>query len=186
MGKEKIILGIDPGTLHLGYGVLKINSNKIEVVCLGTLHLHKLENHALKLKTIFEKITHLIEEYLPDECALESPFFGKNVQSMLKLGRAQGVSMAAALNKGLSIEEYSPKSVKQSITGNGNANKEQVAKMLETICKIEIHNQQLDATDALAVALCHHLKNGQGFMNSQTKKNNWEAFIAQNKNRIVN
>ena len=130
---DKIILGIDPGTNILGYGLIGITNKKMTLVSTGIVRMSKLENHQMKLKKIFESITHIIEEYYPDEVAVEAPFFGKNVQSMLKLGRAQGVAMAATLVKGLPIEEYSPRKVKQSITGNGASSKEQVAKMLQTI-----------------------------------------------------
>lgn len=181
---EKIILGIDPGTLFLGYGIISIkNKNDINLICLGEVRLNKLENHQLKLKKIFEKITALIHEYKPDECAVECPFYGENVQSMLKLGRAQGVAMVAALVAGLPVAEYYPKKVKQSITGNGNATKEQVAKMLQQLCKMEVLPKSLDATDALAVAVCHHY-NGNNAISGAKKYNNWSSFVLDNKDRL--
>lgn len=181
---EKIILGIDPGTLFLGYGLLSIKNNKdLEIISIGEVRLNKLENHQLKLKKIFEKITAIILEYKPDECAVECPFYGENVQSMLKLGRAQGVAMVAALALGIPVAEYYPKKVKQSITGNGNATKEQVAKMLQQLCNMKVLPKSLDATDALAVAVCHHF-NGGNSMGSDKKYNNWSSFISENKDRI--
>ena len=158
---EKIILGIDPGTNIMGYGLIRIESNQAELITLGVLHLVKVDGHALKLRKIFEKTLALIDQYHPDDLAIEAPFFGKNIQSMLKLGRAQGVAMAAALYRSIPIFEYSPKKIKQSITGNGNASKEQVAAMLQTILKFKETSEYLDATDGLAVALCHHFQNGK-------------------------
>lgn len=180
---EKIILGIDPGTLHLGYGIIQIKKKVITTVCLGEVRLNKLENQQLKLLKIYEKIKALVLEYKPDECAIESPFYGENVQSMLKLGRAQGVAMVAALSLGLPVAEYYPKKVKLSITGNGNASKEQVSKMLQTLCKMDTMPKSLDATDALAVAVCHYFNSG-GEGNIDKKFNDWSAFIAENKNRL--
>ena len=150
------------------------------LVSTGIVRMSKLENHQMKLKKIFESITHIIEEYYPDEVAVEAPFFGKNVQSMLKLGRAQGVAMAATLVKGLPIEEYSPRKVKQSITGNGASSKEQVAKMLQTILKLKTLPMELDATDGIAVAICHY------FQKNQEKSNNytgWKDFLKNNPKR---
>ena len=137
MDTEKIILGIDPGTMVMGYGVISEQGKKMELITMGVINLKKLENQALKLKKIFERVLEIINEYNPDELAIEAPFFGKNVQSMLKLGRAQGVAMAAALYRDIPIFEYSPKTIKQTITGNGNASKEQVAKMLHFMLKSE-------------------------------------------------
>lgn len=183
LNMEKIILGIDPGTLHLGYGIISVNKHVIQTICLGEVRLNKLENQQLKLLKIHEKITALISEYKPDECAVECPFFGENVQSMLKLGRAQGVAMVAALAMGIPVSEYYPKKVKQSITGNGNASKEQVSKMLQTLCKMDVMPKSMDATDALAVAVCHHFNSGNN--SSLGKKyNDWSAFISENKNRV--
>lgn len=177
---DKIILGIDPGTNILGYGLIGITNKKMTLVSTGIVRMSKLENHQMKLKKIFESITHIIEEYYPDEVAVEAPFFGKNVQSMLKLGRAQGVAMAATLVKGLPIEEYSPRKVKQSITGNGASSKEQVAKMLQTILKLKTLPKELDATDGIAVAICHY------FQKNQMKNNTysgWADFLKNNPKR---
>jgi crossover junction endodeoxyribonuclease RuvC len=178
--KEKIILGVDPGTNIMGYGIITIKGTKVTLLQFGVIHLSKYEGHELKLKKIFERILNLIDEYHPDEVALEAPFFGKNVQSMLKLGRAQGVAMAAALFREIPITEYSPKKVKQSVTGNGNASKEQVAKMLMTLLAIKELPKLLDATDALAVALCHHFQQGV----VQTKVKSWAAFVKDNPSRL--
>ncbi len=178
--KEKIILGVDPGTSVMGYGIILINGQTLKLLQYGVIHLNKYTNHELKLKRIFERITGLIDEYAPDEMALEAPFYGKNVQSMLKLGRAQGVAMAAALSREISIIEYAPKKVKQSVTGNGNASKEQVAAMLQKLLKFDKAPKLLDATDALAVALCHHFQNGT----AQKANKSWKSFISDNPNRI--
>jgi crossover junction endodeoxyribonuclease RuvC len=177
--KEKIILGLDPGTTVMGYGIVCIKGSKIELMQYGVIHLSKYVGHEIKLKKIFERVISLLDEYKPDEVALEAPFFGKNVQSMLKLGRAQGVAMAAALSREIPIIEYAPKKVKQSVTGNGNASKEQVAKMLMTLLKIEEMPKLLDATDALAVALCHHFQKGA----TKSKAGSWGAFLKLNPER---
>ena len=158
MINEKIILGIDPGTTIMGYGLIHIHGKKFELINMGVLHLSKLKSHELKLKKIFDRTLQLIEEYKPDELAVEAPFFGKNVQSMLKLGRAQGVAMSAALHRDIPIFEYSPKKIKMSITGNGNASKEQVASMLKSLMNIKEIPKHLDATDGLAAAVCHHFQ----------------------------
>lgn len=177
---EKIILGMDPGTSVMGYGVLLVKDNKLSIIQYGVIHLSRYTTHELKLKKIFERVIGIIEDFSPDEVALEAPFYGKNVQSMLKLGRAQGVAMAAALSKEIPITEYAPKKVKQSVTGNGNASKEQVAKMLKSILKFDKDPKLFDATDALAVALCHHYNGG-----SKTKKNtSWKSFISDNPDRL--
>ena len=180
---EKIILGIDPGTNIMGYGLIVADVNRTELIALGVIHLDKIDGHALKLKTIFEKTTALIDQYHPDELAIEAPFFGKNIQSMLKLGRAQGVAMAAALNRSIPIFEYSPKKIKQSITGNGNASKEQVAAMLQTILKFKETSDYLDATDGLAAALCHHFQRGKTD-DGINKFSGWKSFLAANPKRI--
>ena len=177
---DKIILGIDPGTNILGYGLIGITNKKITLISTGVVRMSKLENHQLKLKKIFESITHLIEEYYPDEVAVEAPFFGKNVQSMLKLGRAQGVAMAASLVKDLPIEEYSPRKIKQSITGNGASSKEQVASMLLTILKLKALPKELDASDGIAVAVCHYFQNIQ---TSKSSYSGWKDFIKNNPKR---
>lgn len=178
--KEKIILGLDPGTNVMGYGIICIKGSAISLLQYGVIHLNKYVGHELKLKKIFERVLSLLDEYHPDEVALEAPFFGKNVQSMLKLGRAQGVAMSAALYRGIPIIEYAPKKVKQSVTGNGNASKEQVARMLMTLLTIKKLPRLLDATDALAVALCHYYQQG-----AVTKKSkSWDAFLKENPQRV--
>ncbi len=178
--KEKIILGIDPGTNVMGYGLVLIRGQEITLLQYGVLRLAGYGKHEVRLKKIFEKILALIEEFNPDEMALEAPFYGKNVQSMLKLGRAQGVAMSAALHRDLPIIEYAPKKVKQSVTGNGNASKEQVARMLMTFFKIRELPELLDATDALAVAMCHHYQNGI----TKKKSAGWDSFIKENPGRL--
>ena len=180
--KEKIILGIDPGTQIMGFGLIQTNGNAYQVLQYGVLHLKKYDEHALKLKKIFDKITHIIEEYHPDAVALEAPFFGQNIQSMLKLGRAQGVAMAAALAREIPITEYSPKKVKQSVTGNGNASKEQVAEMLKTLLNMQEIPKLLDASDALAVALCHHFHEGR--LQTRGRSGGWKSFLSENPERI--
>jgi crossover junction endodeoxyribonuclease RuvC len=180
--KEKIILGIDPGTNVMGYGLLLVEGNKYSVLQFGVIHLKKYVGHELKLKKIFERVTGIIDEFHPDTVALEAPFYGENVQSMLKLGRAQGVAMAAALARDIPITEYSPKKVKQSVTGNGNASKIQVAEMLKTLLKIEEIPKLLDATDALAVALCHHFHDGR--LQTRGRTAGWKSFLEENPNRV--
>jgi crossover junction endodeoxyribonuclease RuvC len=180
--KEKIILGIDPGTNVMGYGLILIEGQKYSLLQFGVIHLKKYSSHELKLKKIFERITGLIDEYLPDSMALEAPFYGENVQSMLKLGRAQGVAMAAALAREIPIAEYSPKKVKQSVTGNGNSSKLQVAEMLKTLLKIEEIPKLLDATDALAVALCHHFHDGR--LQTRGRTAGWKSFLEENPGRV--
>lgn len=177
---EKIILGLDPGTSVMGYGLLKITKRKVTLLQYGVIHLSKYENHELKLKKIFERVSAIIEEFGPDDVALEAPFYGKNIQSMLKLGRAQGVAMAAALSRQIPITEYAPKKVKQSVTGNGNASKEQVAAMLMSLLSMKEAPKLLDATDALAVALTHHYQGGKTLSTSKS----WKAFLSENPGRI--
>ena len=150
MSHDKIILGIDPGTTVMGYGLIHIQQNKLKLLNFGVIQLHKLSNHPDKLKRILERLNGLIEEFKPDEMAIEAPFFGKNVQSMLKLGRAQGVAIAVAMSNGLAVAEYSPKKVKQSITGNGNANKEQIWKMLNSIMPLTNTIKYFDASSKAA------------------------------------
>jgi crossover junction endodeoxyribonuclease RuvC len=185
---EKIILGVDPGTRIAGYGLIKIVGQNIELVQYGVLKLDKYSNHELKLKKIFDRLTQLIDEYLPDEMAIEDPFYGKNAQSMLKLGRAQGVAMAAALARNIPIVEYSPKTIKMSVTGSGGASKEQVAFMIESILKVKLPAQYLDATDAVAIAICHHYHANSlprsSKSGSKTKKGGWGAFVSENPNRL--
>lgn len=181
MSKERIILGIDPGTLTMGYGVIQITGNKIHALQYGILQLQKYASQALKLQKIFQHISQLLGEYHPDEVALEAPFYGKNVQSMLKLGRAQGVAMAAALVREIPITEYAPRKIKQAITGNGNASKEQVAYMLTSILQLPATPTQLDATDALAVAVCHVYQCQQPTQG----RTNWKQFVLENPGLVV-
>jgi crossover junction endodeoxyribonuclease RuvC len=180
--KEKIILGIDPGTTVMGYGLIEVRDNKMHFVQLNELILKKYSDHYSKLKLIFERTIELIDNYHPDEIAIEAPFFGKNVQSMLKLGRAQGVAMAAGLSREIAITEYSPKKIKMAITGNGNASKEQVAKMLQNLLNLKELPKNLDATDGLAAAVCHFYNSGKS--NVDKGYSGWGSFIKQNKNRI--
>jgi crossover junction endodeoxyribonuclease RuvC len=181
---ERIILGIDPGTSLLGYGIIKTQGkNNIELVVLGVIDLKKYKDHYLKLKAIYERVQQLVDQYLPDDVAIEAPFFGKNVQSMLKLGRAQGVAMAAALSRSVPIFEYAPRKIKLAITGQGNASKEQVASMLQSILKTkEFDTKTLDATDGLAAAVCHFYQNSSEPKSS--KSNNWSSFIKNNPDRV--
>jgi crossover junction endodeoxyribonuclease RuvC len=184
--KERIILGIDPGTVVLGYGIIKETGRQLSLISLGVIKLGHLDDHGLKLQRIFQKTTALIEQYNPDCMALEAPFYGKNVQVMLKLGRAQGVAMAAALNRGLPIFEYAPRKIKQSVTGNGNSGKEQVAAMLKTLLKFEETPQFLDATDGLAVAVCHAFQNSpaKGTAGKRQNYSGWEGFVRDNTDRL--
>lgn len=164
----------------MGYGIISVKGSKMNLVQFGVIHLSKYTGHEIKLKKIFERVLSLVDEYHPDEVALEAPFFGKNVQSMLKLGRAQGVAMAAALYREIPIVEYAPKRVKQSVTGNGNASKEQVAKMLMTLLGIKEVPKLLDATDALGVAVCHHFQNGKPEIGNKS----WSTFLKENPDRL--
>lgn len=182
MNSERIILGIDPGTNIMGYGLIKQSGKQMQLISLGVLQLSKYENHPMKLRKIFQRTLSLIDEYKPDELAIEAPFYGKNVQSMLKLGRAQGVAMASALYRDIPIFEYSPKKIKQSITGNGNASKEQVAAMLSAFLSIAQSPKYLDATDGLAVAVCHYFQRNPS--TSQKNYNNWKHFVSQNQDRL--
>lgn len=174
------ILGIDPGTNDLGYGIIHIEDNQCSLVDLGVLRLRKFETHYDKLREIYHSIQDLIEKHQPKALAIEAPFFGKNVQSMLKLGRAQGVVMAAGITMNVPITEYAPKKIKMSVTGNGNASKEQVSAMMSSIFKVKIPKNSLDATDALATALCHHYQRNS----TQSKGNNWASFIKNNPGRV--
>jgi len=173
------ILGVDPGTNLLGYAVLEVYGKKLSVQTMGVIRLKSYEDHTTKLKEIFLQLQEIIETYLPQKMSVEAPFYGKNVQSMLKLGRAQGVAMAAAITMGLDIFEYSPKSIKLSVTGNGNASKEQVAAMLEGILKIKIVDGPLDATDALAAAVTHY-NQSSGPLGGGKKYKDWSSFIKDN------
>lgn len=180
---EKIILGVDPGTTVMGYGLIKVQGSDAWVITLGVLELKKYTDHYLKLQKIFARMIQLIDTYHPDELAIESPFFGKNVQSMLKLGRAQGVAMAAALSRNLPVFEYAPLRIKQAITGQGNASKEQVATMLQRILKFNDMPNYLDATDGLAAAYCHFLQN-QKLKGIEAPIKSWKEFIQKNPGRI--
>jgi crossover junction endodeoxyribonuclease RuvC len=182
MSGERIILGIDPGTTIMGYGLISVAGNKIRMVALGVLKLNKYNDHALRLKIIFERVIALIEQYHPDEMAIEAPFFGKNVQSMLKLGRAQGVAIAAALSRSVPIFEYSPRKIKQSITGKGAASKEQVASMLIYLLEISETPETMDATDGLAAAVCHYFQ--KGTPETGKKFSGWKSFLTANPDRL--
>ncbi len=184
--KEQIILGIDPGTAVTGYGLIKVLQSKVSLIDLGVIQTGKGDDHPLKLKLIFEGILMIIEKHQPDFLAVEAPFFGKNVQSMLKLGRAQGVCMAAALYRNIPIIEYSPKKIKQSITGNGNASKEQVSAMLQKLLNFKNDSGFLDASDGLAAAMCHYLQNDLSRGTTASKKHTgWKAFIADNPKKVI-
>ena len=179
---DRIILGIDPGTTIMGFGIIQVLNNQPKLVQLNELELKKYKDHYLKLKYIFQRTISLIDQYHPDEIAIEAPFFGKNVQSMLKLGRAQGVAMAAGLTHEIPITEYSPKKIKMAITGNGNASKEQVAKMLQQMLHIKTLPKNLDATDGLAAAVCHYFNYGKS---ADTKNySSWSAFVKQHPSKI--
>lgn len=180
---DRIILGIDPGTVVMGYGLIHIHHNKPSLLTLGVIKLEKYTEHSDRLKKIFERVTGLIEEYKPDELAIEAPFFGKNVQSMLKLGRAQGVAIAAALSKNIPMMEYSPKKIKMSVTGNGNASKEQVSAMLQNLLKFKNTEEYLDATDALAAAMCHYFQSKSTITGIQKSYSGWDAFLKDNPKR---
>ncbi|MEZ4797259.1 MAG: crossover junction endodeoxyribonuclease RuvC [Flavobacteriaceae bacterium] len=182
MDKEKIILGIDPGTTIMGFGLIKVQNKKMEFMQLNELDLKKYSDHYLKLKLIFERTIELIDTHHPDEIAIEAPFYGKNVQSMLKLGRAQGVAMAAGLSRQIPITEYLPKKIKMAITGNGNASKEQVAKMLQSLLDLKTLPKNLDATDGLAAAVCHFYNSGK--VSFGKSYSGWESFVKQNPNKV--
>ena len=181
---EKIIIGIDPGTNVMGYALLGVKAKKLGVIAMGVLRLNKFEDHYMRLRRIYERVAGLVEEFLPDEMAIEAPFFGKNVQSMLKLGRAQGVAIAAALSRQVPITEYEPRKIKMAITGNGAASKEQVAAMLQRVLAISPDDMPrfLDATDALAAALCHFYERQKPISSHGSKS--WKAFIAQHPDRV--
>ncbi len=184
---ERIIMGIDPGTIVMGYGLIRVEGQRAELLALGVIRLDKMDSHYMRLKRIFDRVSGLIEAYKPDELAIEAPFFGNNVQSMLKLGRAQGVAMAAALHYDIPITEYVPMRIKQAITGNGSASKEQVAGMLQRYLKIPLEQmpQELDATDGLAAALCHHFLTSSPMTPSHTgATKSWSDFVKHNPTRI--
>lgn len=181
---DRIIIGIDPGTNVMGYGILGIYGRKPAMIAMGVIELTKVGDHYMRLGRIYERVSMLVEQYCPDEMAIEAPFFGKNVQSMLKLGRAQGVAMAAALSRQVPITEYEPRKIKQAITGNGAASKEQVCEMLRRILEIPRENllPQLDATDALGAALCHFYESAKP---AATKgPSSWKEFIARNPDKV--
>jgi crossover junction endodeoxyribonuclease RuvC len=182
---SKVIIGIDPGTNVMGYGILRVDGKTPQLEAMGVIKLSKFESHYLRLHRIYERVLALVEQYLPDEMAIEAPFFGKNVQSMLKLGRAQGVAMAAALARQVPITEYEPRKIKQAITGNGAASKEQVREMLRRILNISpeaLNDIELDATDALGAALCHFYESSRPVKVASSKS--WKDFIAANPDRI--
>jgi crossover junction endodeoxyribonuclease RuvC len=180
---ERIILGVDPGTTTMGYGLIIVRKKQMKLLQYGVIHLSKYPDHAVKLSKIFERIIQIIDEFHPDEMAIEAPFFGKNVQSMLKLGRAQGVAIAAAISRQVPIMEYAPKKIKQSVTGNGNASKEQVAAMLEQLLHFKGDKQTmlLDASDALGVAVAHFFLKGE----NKSKEKGWSSFLKENPKRLL-
>ena len=184
MAKDQIILGIDPGTTVMGYGIIRVKDNKAEMLALGVLELKKYADHYQKLQRIFARTLSLVDEFHPDCLAIEAPFFGKNVQSMLKLGRAQGAAIAAALYRDLPVVEYAPLKIKMAITGNGRAAKEQVADMLRRYLRISQEDMlpQLDATDGLAAAYCHFLQSGKPSFDSEYKS--WKDYINQNGTKV--
>ena len=179
---DKIILGIDPGTTIMGFGLIKVINKKMELIEMEELKLIKIKDHYVRLKLIFEKTIELIDKHKPDEISIEAPFFGKNVQSMLKLGRAQGVAMAAGLSRQIPVTEYSPKKIKMAITGNGNASKEQVAKMLQNLFSIKELPKNLDSTDGLAAAVCHFYNNES--ISTDKKYSGWSSYIKNNLKKI--
>lgn len=181
---SKIILGIDPGTVIMGYGLIEVKSNSMNLIEMGILKLSSNQDSYKRLEKIHTKVSQLIKAFSPNSFAIEAPFFGKNVQSMLKLGRAQGVAIAAAIQAGLSVTEYSPKKIKQSVTGNGNAGKEQVMKMLQQLLQFTEDPRYMDASDALAVAVCHHLQNGKSLPVANSKNKGWKEFLSNNPGRI--
>ncbi len=180
--RERIILGIDPGTSITGYGVIKTSGTVPELIAIGSIDLSKIDDHYVKIKHIFDRTIGIIDEYHPDELAIEAPFYGKNIQSMLKLGRAQGAAIAAALSRSLPIFEYAPRKIKMSITGQGAASKEQVAAMLTNILKFKIGETKLDATDGLAAALCHFYQTNNPVM--EKSYNSWKDFMNKNPKRV--
>lgn len=181
---DRIILGIDPGTNVMGYGVISVSGNKAQLVVMGVIDMRREQDVYLRLGRIFERVTSIIDEFLPDEMAIEAPFFGKNIQSMLKLGRAQGVAIAAAIHHGVPIHEYAPMKIKMAITGTGAASKEQVAGMLHRLLNLRDDQMPhfMDATDALAAAYCHFLQSGRPETGAR-HYNSWKDFATKNKNR---
>ncbi|WP_462266930.1 crossover junction endodeoxyribonuclease RuvC [Mucilaginibacter sp.] len=183
--KERIILGIDPGTAVMGYGLVKETGSKITLISMGVVKIEKTDDHMLKLQRIFEKTQALIDNHHPDTLAIEAPFYGKNIQVMLKLGRAQGVAIAAALSRNVPVNEYSPRKIKQAITGNGNATKEQVAAMLQRLLNFQETPEFLDATDGLAVAVCHSFQKITTGRGSKVTYAGWESFVKENTRRVA-
>ncbi len=186
--KERIILGIDPGTAVMGYGLIKETGSKIELISMGVVKMDKIDDHMLKLQRIFAKTVALIDNYKPDCLAIEAPFYGKNIQVMLKLGRAQGVAMAAALSRNVEVTEYSPRKIKQSITGNGSATKEQVAAMMQRLLNFTETPDFLDATDGLAVAVCHSFQKvvvSKSGSSAKKSYSGWDTFVKDNVKRVV-
>lgn len=181
--KENRILGIDPGTTVMGFGAISCEGKKVRIIDLGAMVLSKKDDHYIKIKTIFEYTLQLIDAYLPDELAIEAPFYGKNIQSMLKLGRAQGAAISAALQRSIPIYEYAPRKIKLSITGHGNASKEKVAQFLTSILQLQKAPDELDATDGLAAAMCHFYDQ-QNVLAGGSGKNNWKDFVKNNPGRI--
>lgn len=182
--KERIILGIDPGTAVMGYGVILEKGSKIELLTMGVVKMGHLDDHFLKLKRIFEKTMGLIDAYKPDSLAIEAPFYGKNIQVTLKLGRAQGICMAAALSRNIDVTEYAPRKIKQSITGKGTASKEQVAAMLQRLLNFKETPEYLDATDGLAAAVCHSFQKIPTSGGKSKSYTGWAAFVSDNKKRL--
>ncbi len=189
--QDRLIMGIDPGTNRMGYGLLEVRGGKMSCVVIGDIDMVKMKDPYEKLAYIFRRVAQLTDTYQPDEVALESPFFGENVQSMLKLGRAQGVAMAAALSRDKRVFEYPPSRVKQAITGGGAASKEQVARMLKQMLGIDYDPKRLDATDGLAVAVCHHLMTSSPIpkapkhRTSAKRSGSWEQFVAENPDKVI-
>ena len=183
---ERVIIGIDPGTNVMGYGILGVNGKKPHLVAMGVIKLSKFDDHYMRLRRIFERVSGLVRQYLPDEMAIEAPFFGKNVQSMLKLGRAQGVAIAAAISRDVPIHEYAPLKIKQAITGNGAASKEQVAAMLGKVLHLDAAESVpfLDATDALAAAYFHFLQTSRPQPAAGSSTHSWAAFARANADRV--
>ena len=179
---SKIILGIDPGTNIMGYGLVIAEEKKISLLDFGEINMSKIKDHSLKLDKVYKSVIDIIDTHKPDEIAIEAPFFGKNVQSMLKLGRAQGVAMAAGLSRQIPVTEYSPKKIKMAITGNGNASKEQVAKMLQNLFSIKELPKNLDSTDGLAAAVCHFYNNES--ISTDKKYSGWSSYIKNNQKKI--
>jgi crossover junction endodeoxyribonuclease RuvC len=181
---NRTILGVDPGTTLMGYAVVRSKDSNLELLIMGVIELKKYKSHYEKLSKIYERIDSIIKEYKPEELAIEAPFFGKNVQSMLKLGRAQGVAMAAALSNGLPIVEYAPKKIKMAITGSGSASKEQVANLLKLELQIKDMPEYMDATDALGAAVCHFHQTKFGSRIAKSGNNDWKSFIKNNPGRV--